>query len=83
MSRADEIRDSDALWHQQAHEHGWMLPPPAPAVLRLPIMRWLRFVIRSIQVHRAAAQWAELGIGIGGPNQYDRWVLWAVYRGWC
>lgn len=83
MTRAEEIRDSDALWRKQANENGWTLPPSAPAMLRVPVVRWLRFAVASIRVHHRAAQWAKLGVGVGGPNQYDRWVLWAIYRGWC
>lgn len=83
MSRADEIWGSDLLWHEEKHANGWRLPGAAPWVLRLPGIRWLRFVIVSWRVYRAAAMWSSVGIGMGGPNQYDRWVLWAIYRGWC
>jgi hypothetical protein len=83
VARLDEINSGDAVWHADAERHGWSLPTKAPAILRISGIRWMRFVLHSIRVHRAAANWASVGIGIGGPNQYDRWVLWAIYRGWC
>jgi len=83
MSRADEIIESDNLWHEEAQENGWTLGSIAPWPMRLPVIRWVRFVVMSIAVHRHASQWASVGIGIGGPNGYDRWRLWAIYRGWA
>lgn len=82
MSRAKEIAESDAVWRREQQENGWALSKIAPWPLRLPIIRWFRFAAASIAVHRHAAAWSSVGIGVGGPNQYDRWVLWAIYRGW-
>lgn len=83
MSREQEIAESDTLWNTEAHENGWTITEIAPWPLRLPVVRWFRFAGASIAVHRNAGQWASVGIGIGGPNQYDRWRLWAIYRGWA
>jgi len=73
---------SDAKWREARGENGWSLEPAAWP-WRLPVIRWFRFAFYSWRVHNHAHAWASVGVGIGGPNQYDRWWLYAIYRGWA
>lgn len=73
----------DDRWRADALDWGYKLPPPAPWPLRLPIIRHVRWFWNAWQVERWAEAWGSVGIGVGGSNPYDRWVLYAIYRGWC
>lgn len=75
--------ESEALWHKDQGKHGWVLPPAAPLALRLPIVRHIRCAWHTYRAERTAYAFSSIGIGIGGINQYDRWVLYAIARGWC
>ncbi len=81
----DELiqEDDDRAWRKDGERNGWTLPPKAPWPLRLRFIRsfragWLRY-----RAEQAAQQWSSVGIGVGGVNPYDHWVLYAVHRGWC
>jgi hypothetical protein len=74
---------SEEIWREEQARHGWQLPPPAAWPLRLPIIRNIRGAWLHYRVEKFAGAWASVGIGIGGPNQYDLWVVYAVKRGWC
>jgi hypothetical protein len=76
-----DARENDARWAADGKEHGWVLPKTA-LPWRIWGVRHVRFLYHAWGAERHAAQWASIGIGIGGPNQYDRWVLYAILRGW-
>ncbi|KTS09766.1 hypothetical protein SB2_11985 [Methylobacterium radiotolerans] len=75
--------DEDNAWRRDGERHGWTLPPKAAWPLRLPIIRAFRAAWLDYRVHKAASDWASAGIGVGGPNQRDLWILYAIARGWC
>lgn len=75
--------DSERIWREDQERYGWTLPRAAAWPLRLPVVRNIRVAILSIKVERFAAGWNSIGIGVGGVPQYDRWVLYAISRGWC
>lgn len=77
------MSDDDAVWHEVAREHGWELPFKAPWPLRLPIIRHVRGYWHAFRMNRMVGQFASVGIGVGVPQQYDLWVLHAIFRGWC
>lgn len=74
---------SDEMWHEDRMRYGWVLPRPAAWPLRLPVVRWFRAMYHDAKSAQWAAGWNSVGIGFGGPPQYDRWVVYAMYRGWC
>jgi hypothetical protein len=74
--------ESDISWSADKKLHGWTLPQTAWP-LKLWGVRHVRWMWLTNQVYQAADRWAAMGIGFGGPNQYDRWVLYAIYRGWA
>lgn len=66
-------------WAEDGRRCGWELPPPAPRVLRLPVIRYIRCMWLSWKIARHYAFFAELGMVSSG---YDEWVLYAISRGW-
>lgn len=48
---------------------------------RWPVIRHVRYFWYRRQVHRWARAWAQLGIGLGHPNQSDLDHLAAIWRG--
>jgi len=72
--------DSDGLWHLHGQQNNWILPPKAPLILRLPVIRQLRAVWHEGQVDRHNQFWRSVGTI---PTGYDEWVLYAIWRGWC
>lgn len=81
----DELirEDDDRAWRRDGEANGWTLPPKAAWPLRLPIIRLIRAAWLEDRACKAASEWATVGIGVGGPNPRDRWVIYAVSRGWC
>lgn len=75
--------ESERIWREDRDSNGWTLPRPAVWPLRLPIVRNIRCAILSIKAEQFARGWNSVGIGFGGLPQYDKWVLYAVSRGWC
>ena len=72
--------ESEIIWHEEATEKGWTMPE----VLfwkRWPVIRHVRHVWHSHRVYKAAHTWNSVGIGFGGPAQYDRWVLYGIATG--
>lgn len=76
------MTDDDVRWACDKKKNGWGLPAVAWPY-RLWGIRHLRFYWHSYRTHRAASQWAAIGIGVGGPNPYDLWRLYAIFRGWA
>jgi hypothetical protein len=66
--------NSDAYWHEQAKEHGWVMPR-APWWKRTLLVRRIRYAWGTYQVERWAAAWGAF------PNPYDRWVLYGIATG--
>lgn len=81
----DELirEDDDRAWRRDGEANGWTLPSKAAWPLRLPIIRLIRAAWLEDRACKAASEWATIGIGVGGPNPRDRWVIYAVSRGWC
>ena len=73
----------EQAWCEDRQRHGWVLPPKAAWPLRLPGIRYVRALIANIRTHRQADAWASIGIGLQGPAPYDRWVVYAIAKGWC
>jgi hypothetical protein len=48
---------------------------------RFPIIRHLRWFYLTRRVHLHARRWAQLGIGLGYPNESDLQYLDAIWRG--
>lgn len=76
-------KESECLWRKEKEENNWQLPKKAFFIFRLPIIRYFRWFYHNIRIYGHANMWAKAGIGFGGPNQYDLWVLYAISRGWC
>jgi hypothetical protein len=74
---------SERLWREEQQQYGWELPAPAPWPFRLPIIRNIRGAWARYHIEQYASAWASVGIGLGPPNQYDKWVVYAIHRGWC
>lgn len=72
--------DSEAYWREQQIENGWVMPS-APWWKRLPIIRRFRAAWAEYQAERWAAAWGGAGVGIGGVNPYDRWVIYGIATG--
>lgn len=77
------MEESDAAWRADRDERGFVLPKPAPLFFRLWGVRHVRHFWCALRVERFVSSCASVGIGIGGSNQYDLWVLYAIYRGWA
>lgn len=50
-------------------------------MLKLPIIRHIRYFWLSWRVHRQATQYGEWGIGLGVPNQSDLNHLKRIWSG--
>ena len=75
------MTEDEKLWHEQKAHHGWKLPPPAARWKRLPVIRHIRAAFLSVAVELHYSRWAS--VGFFGRTGYDRWVIYAIYRGWC
>ena len=74
---------SDPAWEEDRIVHGYTLPRPARWPFRLPVIRHVRAIYLCWQVERQATMFGSLGIGLGYPNPYDHWVIFAIARGDC
>ena len=74
------VTDDDKRWAEDRDNLGWVLPKPAPAWKRWPVIRKIRAVVMAFAVDRHETMWGEFG---GIPSGYDEWVLYAIGRGWC
>lgn len=75
------MQPSDKLWLDDQERHGWIMPA-ASWWKRLPIIRHCRTIYHGMRAEDAARNWMRCGIGLGLVNQYDRWVLYGIARGW-
>ena len=73
-------KSQDQLFREQQKDYGWKLPPKAALPLRLPIVRHIRGAWLFWHVLKHEDHWRSVGAIPGG---YDRWVIHAIYRGWC
>jgi hypothetical protein len=71
---------SDMQWYVDGDRHGWLLPPSAGRFWRSWPMRWFRGVVLTWNVVRHEEFFRQLGLISSG---FDRWVLYAIWRGWC
>ena len=76
------IKDKKSVrcWYEEQKAEGWELPAKAHRALRLPLIRWIRYIHSAIRLYRHNRRWMEEGLLPGG---YDEWVLYAIFRGWC
>jgi len=80
----DELiqEDEDRAWRKDGAENGWQLTPVAWP-WRAWGIRHIRCAWHECRAYRAAKEYAAAGIGWGGLNQRDVWVLYAIWRGWA
>lgn len=74
------VTQSDMDWLMTGERCFWELPEPALAIWRRRPFRWVRAWIAGINVEAHDAEmrrWRLL------PSGYDRWVIYAIRRGWC
>lgn len=83
MDDATLQMDEDSAWRGEGERHSWTLPPKAAWPLRLPIIRHARGYWHAFHMNRMVNRYASVSIGVGVPNQFDLWVLYAIFRGWC
>lgn len=76
------IEEADKRWAKDKAENGWTGPDPKGRLWRLPAIRHCRWFFLADRVYSRAEKFAKYGIGFGGPNQYDLWILYGIYRGW-
>ena len=50
-------------------------------ILRLPVIRHIRWLWGVYQVHRWARMWGSVGVGLGHINPSDQAVLDAIWKG--
>ena len=70
----------DKEWREVGRSHGWELPTPAPWLLRLWGIRYVRAAMASVQLIQKDQLWLSLDCSRTG---YDDWVIYAIARGWC
>ncbi len=73
--------NDDEVWRSHGEREGWSLPFVRPWPLRLPVIRTIRAVWFSWRVDSHAHAWGSIGIGCGGIQPYDGWVLYAIATG--
>jgi hypothetical protein len=77
------MSEDDQRWLEDKERNNWTLPFKATWLLRLPVIRIVRVIWHERKAQRSARGWGSIGIGFGGMPQYDRWVLYAIARGWA
>ena len=71
---------SDTLWYKEKSENGWVMPA-ATWWKRLPVICRIRGVFALSKVEKHANEWASMGIGLGQPRQFDKWVCYGIAMG--
>lgn len=72
-----EIEESDRKWHEFRKEHGLEMPEKPFFLLRLPVIRHIRYIVHVIRLEGWVRAWGGLCM-----SPTDEWVMWAIYRGW-
>jgi len=76
--------EADKKWAEDAAENDWRVSHIKAAwPWRLPGVRFVRYMWHAWRASEAAHRWASAGLGFGGVAPYDRWVLYAIRRGWA
>ncbi len=70
----------DEEWREVGRRHGWELPPPAPWLLRLRGIRYVRAAVAAVALIRQNHRWSSVDCI---PTGYDDWLVYAIARGWC
>ncbi len=70
----------DVRWYEDKLRMTWELPKLAPKWMRLPFIRRIRSIHLALKIERHYVPWDAIGSFRSG---YDRWVLYAIQRGWC
>jgi hypothetical protein len=80
MMIASYIRtDEDRKWLADGEAHHWTLPPPAAWYYRLWGVRHIRSLHLAGQIDDHETVFRSMGLF---PTGYDRWILYAIVRGW-
>jgi hypothetical protein len=77
-----EPPEPEVAWKREGEAAGYKAPDRRAWWRRLPLIRHIAAVWLSWQVHSYAGAWAEVGIGVGGPNEYDLWVVEGAWHGY-
>jgi hypothetical protein len=72
--------EDDAKWWSDGERNEWALPPAATSFCRARPMRYVRALTNLSAVERHERFFRSIGMI---PTGYDRWVLYAIWRGWC
>jgi hypothetical protein len=81
-SMVDPADPNEFNWRIEGRDHGYTAPDRRVWWKRLPLIRHICAVWLSWQVHNYAGAWAEVGIGVGGPNPHDLWVVEGAWHGY-
>jgi hypothetical protein len=81
MNRRDILSEIDEIWREDGEENGWVLPR-VPWPLRLWGVRHVRFLWNVWRLENHVREMNLAGLGIFA-NPRDRWILWAIRRGWA
>jgi hypothetical protein len=71
--------ESDRLWAAEGQHHHWRLPPAAHWFDRLWGIRHLRARVEIYYIDARDRRLAAAGLY---PTGYNRWVVYAIRRGW-
>jgi len=81
MLRRNPLLVSDQIWREDGERNGWVLPSVSWP-FRLPGVRLVRFFWHSWKLESHVRTANELGLGVFADPR-DKWVLWAIRRGWA
>ena len=74
------INNSMRRWLDDQEEEGWVMPR-AVWWKRLPLIRNVRSLRFHLLIHRLAWEYGKVGIGLGTPNQRDKWIVYGIAQG--
>lgn len=74
------VTQADMNWLMQGERASWELPPPAGKFCRRWPLRWYRH--RCAEIEARIDDEIMAGYGLL-PSGYNRWVAYAIGRGWC
>jgi hypothetical protein len=81
VGKQREMSVDEQEWRDEGRRRGWPAPIRRQWYRRLPVIRHVAALNTSWRVHAHAARWASYGVGVGGPNPYDLWVLDGRFHG--
>jgi hypothetical protein len=78
MPPIDYLQKHEPEWLKDMTRHQWVLPPAAPWIIRIPVIRHVRHLILAVGLVHHQSVWS--GMAASG---YDEWALYAIRHGWC